>query len=57
MPYYGACITFNHTHLEGKTALKPLVAHPQLVNLVDRLPAAERWTHYFAGGKRGEKTK
>ncbi|MFO1432586.1 MAG: endonuclease/exonuclease/phosphatase family protein [Candidatus Competibacteraceae bacterium] len=44
-------------YLEGKTALKPLVAHPQLVNLVDRLPAAERWTHYFAGGKRGEKTK
>jgi len=33
------------------------MAHPQLVNLVDRLPEAERWTHYFAGGKRGEKTK
>ncbi|MHC4072236.1 MAG: endonuclease/exonuclease/phosphatase family protein [Planctomycetota bacterium] len=32
------------------TALGPLLNHPQLVNVVNRLPANQRWTHYWAGG-------
>ena len=32
------------------TALGPLLNHPHLVNVVNRLPADERWTHYWAGG-------
>ncbi len=37
-------------YMEGDTALTGLVDHPQLVNILDRRPAVERWTHYFAGG-------
>lgn len=44
-------------YVDPNTSLKPLVKHPHLVNGVDRLPQEDRWTHYFAGGKRGEKTK
>lgn len=29
------------------TALGPLLDSPALVNVVDRLPAKDRWTHYF----------
>jgi len=36
-------------YIDNKTALGGLVNHPHLVNVVDRLPAADRWTHYFAG--------
>lgn len=32
------------------TALRPLLNHPHLVNVVNRLPANQRWTHYWAGG-------
>jgi endonuclease/exonuclease/phosphatase family metal-dependent hydrolase len=32
------------------TALGPLLNHRQLVNVVNRLPANQRWTHYWAGG-------
>ena len=32
------------------TALGSLLNHQQLVNVVNRLPAGDRWTHYWAGG-------
>lgn len=32
------------------TALGTLLNHPHLVNVVNRLPANDRWTHYWAGG-------
>lgn len=32
------------------TALGPLLNHRHLVNVVNRLPANQRWTHYWAGG-------
>jgi endonuclease/exonuclease/phosphatase family metal-dependent hydrolase len=35
-------------YVDSETALNPLVQHPQLENVVDRLPAADRWTHYYA---------
>ncbi|MDH5637937.1 MAG: endonuclease/exonuclease/phosphatase family protein [Nitrospinota bacterium] len=30
------------------TSLKSLIDHPGLVNVVDRLPKSDRWTHYYA---------
>ena len=35
---------------EGATSLAPLLDHPGLSNVLTRLPAVERWTHYHAGG-------
>lgn len=35
-------------YMDAKTSLKPLVKHPHLVNVLDRLPKDERWTHYYA---------
>ena len=35
---------------EGKTALSALLDHKGLSNVLTRLPEAERWTHYYAGG-------
>jgi len=35
---------------EGKTALAALLEHKGLDNVLTRLPEAERWTHYYAGG-------
>lgn len=35
---------------EGKTSLSSLLDHKGLVNVLTRLPEAERWTHYYAGG-------
>ena len=32
------------------TALGSLLNHPHLVNVVNRLPVNQRWTHYWAGG-------
>jgi len=37
-------------YVDGQTSLKGLVDHAELVNGLDRAPAAERWTHYFAKG-------
>jgi endonuclease/exonuclease/phosphatase family metal-dependent hydrolase len=37
---------------QGATGIDELVAWDQVENVVERLPAPERWTHYFAG--RGE---
>ena len=44
-------------YVDPNTSLGALTSHPQLGNIVDRLPEGERWTHFFAGGRRGEKTK
>lgn len=35
---------------EGKTGLAALLDHKGLTNVLTRLPEAERWTHYYAGG-------
>jgi predicted extracellular nuclease len=35
---------------DAETSLTPLLTHPHLVNVVRRLPAADQWTHYWAGG-------
>ncbi|MBL8692922.1 MAG: endonuclease/exonuclease/phosphatase family protein [Planctomycetes bacterium] len=37
-------------YLEGKTGIGALAKHSQLVNVVTRMPKAEQWTHYWAGG-------
>lgn len=37
-------------YLDNATSLDALTSHPALENVVDRLPAADRWTHYWAGG-------
>jgi endonuclease/exonuclease/phosphatase family metal-dependent hydrolase len=39
---------FNDFYDEN-TSLKSLLDHPQLENVVKRLPKEEQWTHYFAG--------
>lgn len=41
----------------AKTALTALLKHPGLVNIVDYLPEDQRWTHWFKGGKRGERAR
>mgnify|MGYP001088981956 FL=1 len=35
---------------EGTTSLAALLGHKGLVNVLARLPQAEQWTHYYAGG-------
>jgi endonuclease/exonuclease/phosphatase family metal-dependent hydrolase len=35
---------------DGSTSLTALLDHAELENVVKRLPAAEQWTHYWAGG-------
>lgn len=35
---------------EGKTGLGALLGHKGLDNVLTRLPEAERWTHFYAGG-------
>jgi endonuclease/exonuclease/phosphatase family metal-dependent hydrolase len=35
---------------EGKTSLTALLDHKGLDNVLTRLPEAERWTHFYAGG-------
>lgn len=35
---------------DADTSLKGFLSHPHLENLVNRLPEAERWTHYYSGG-------
>lgn len=35
---------------EDKTSLGALLGHKGLDNVLTRLPEAERWTHYYAGG-------
>ena len=38
------------------SSLGALLDHPHLVDPITDLAEAERWTHYYAGAKRGEKT-
>jgi predicted extracellular nuclease len=40
------------TDAQGETAIKSLVRWNQVENVVERLPAGEQWTHYFAGSGR-----
>lgn len=40
------------TDAQGKTAITSLVQWDQVVNVVDRLPEEERWTHFFKGNKK-----
>lgn len=35
---------------DAETGLGPLLKHAGLVNVLDRLPEGERWTHFYAGG-------
>ena len=37
-------------YIDGNTSLSALVNHPQLVNISERLPEDDRWTHYWSGG-------
>lgn len=37
-------------YIDDNTSLKPLLNHPELVNVVNRLPTDERWTHFWSGG-------
>lgn len=37
-------------YLEGRSSIEELVAHEGLVNVSERIDAADRWTHYWAGG-------
>jgi len=40
---------------QGTTSgITSLVTWPEVENVVDRLPVAERWTHFFAGAPAGE---
>lgn len=34
-------------YVDARTSLKPLSQHKELVNVLDRLPKADRWTHYY----------
>jgi endonuclease/exonuclease/phosphatase family metal-dependent hydrolase len=43
------CGDFND-YEDADTGLTPLLQHPQLVNVIKRLPADAQWTHYWAGG-------
>jgi endonuclease/exonuclease/phosphatase family metal-dependent hydrolase len=45
-----ACVGDLNDYIDAKTSLKALASHPQLVNVVDRLPKADRWTHFWADG-------
>lgn len=36
---------------DENTSLSELLNHPELVNIINRLPDSERWTHYYNGDK------
>jgi endonuclease/exonuclease/phosphatase family metal-dependent hydrolase len=40
-----------------ETGIGALLYHPNLVNIVERLPKKERWTHWYKGGKKGKRAK
>jgi endonuclease/exonuclease/phosphatase family metal-dependent hydrolase len=46
---FAVCGDFND-YIDPKTSLNDLVKHPALVNVIDRLPKKDQWTHYYAGG-------
>jgi len=35
---------------DTNTSLGALLTHPGLVNVIERLPSDDRWTHFYAGG-------
>ena len=37
-------------YIDSQTSLTALIDHPGLVNVVERLPQNQRWTHFWAGG-------
>ena len=37
-------------YISPGNGIDALVTHPGVENVLDRLPVADRWTHYFAGG-------
>ncbi|MGH6931218.1 MAG: endonuclease/exonuclease/phosphatase family protein [Dongiaceae bacterium] len=42
---------------DAVSSVRSLVEHGKLVNVLRHLDKNEQWTHYFAGGKKNEKTK
>ena len=38
---------------QGRSAIRDFVQWEALENVLDRLPVAERWTHFFTGNRRG----
>jgi exonuclease III len=42
---------------EVDSGLRPLLESGQMVNVIERLPPAERWTHFYKGGKKGDRHK
>jgi endonuclease/exonuclease/phosphatase family metal-dependent hydrolase len=40
-----------------ETGIGALIDHPHLVNIMERLPKAERWTHWYKGGRKGKRAK
>ena len=38
-------------NLQNESGIKPLLDNTQLINVVDRLPADDRWTHYYSKDK------
>jgi endonuclease/exonuclease/phosphatase family metal-dependent hydrolase len=47
---FAAIGDFNTYPTEGNS-LEPLLQHPGLVNVIDRMPAEEQWTHFYAKKK------
>jgi len=45
---FAICGDFND-YVDNQTSLSDLVNHPELENIINRLPEDERWTHYYAG--------
>lgn len=41
-------------YIDNETSLKALTGHPRLVNVVERLPKDERWTHFYKDGSKEE---
>jgi predicted extracellular nuclease len=43
---------YAETDVQGETGINELVDWDQVVNIVDRLPKKDRWTHYYEGNKK-----
>ncbi len=50
--YVGNFVIFGdlNDYMDANTGIAAVVQHPQVENVLDRLPAKDRWTHYYAGG-------
>lgn len=52
--YFAVVGDFNdylETGKSNESGLRELLTDPMLVNVIDRLPADQRWTHYYQGSK------